>query len=165
MHHICSPTFPPCFSLRLHISTHTYHKWKMVHIGYLYTLHHPSSPKSKTVTIHTLITLKDHLKHYFCLFLIYHQGYTANRTLQTCFNYQLNVQFLYSITICMLHYNPRHAPRINMPIFRRTNCIITVSGIVTLCKRLYSMADESRVCSHPAYCTAVCREWRYQILW
>ena len=32
-----------------------------------------------------------------------------------------------------------------MPIFRRTNCIITVSGIVTLCKRLYSMPEESRL--------------------
>jgi hypothetical protein len=32
----------------------------------------------------------------------------------------------------MLHYNPRHASSINMPIFRRTNCIITASGIVTL---------------------------------
>ena len=31
-----------------------------------------------------------------------------------------------------------------MPIFRRTNYIITSSGIVTLCKRLYSMPDESR---------------------
>ena len=34
-----------------------------------------------------------------------------------------------------------------MPIFRRTNCIITASGIVTLCKRLYSMLDESRLYS------------------
>jgi hypothetical protein len=42
-------------------------------------------------------------------------------------------------TICMLHYNPRHVSSINMPIFRRTNCIITASAIVTLCKRLYSM--------------------------
>ena len=32
-----------------------------------------------------------------------------------------------------------------MLIFRRTNCIITASGIVTLCKRLYSMLDESRL--------------------
>jgi len=31
-----------------------------------------------------------------------------------------------------------------MPIFRRTNCIITASGIATLCQRLYSMPDESR---------------------
>ena len=45
----------------------------------------------------------------------------------------------------MLRYNPRHDSSINMPIFRRTNCIITESGIVTLCKRLYSMPDESRL--------------------
>ena len=56
-----------------------------------------------------------------------------------------NAQFLYSLTICMLHYNPRNVSSINMPIFRRTNCIITASGIVTLCKRLYSMPDESRL--------------------
>ena len=46
----------------------------------------------------------------------------------------------------MLHYNPRHFSSINMPIFRRTNFIITASGIVTLCKWLYSMPDESRLC-------------------
>ena len=56
-----------------------------------------------------------------------------------------NAQFLYSLTICMLHYNPRHVSNISMPIFRRTNCNITASGIVTLCKRLYSMPDESRL--------------------
>jgi len=54
-----------------------------------------------------------------------------------------NANFLYSLTICMLHYNPRHVSIINMPIFRRTKCIITASGNVTLCKRLYSMPDES----------------------
>jgi len=54
----------------------------------------------------------------------------------------------------MLHYNPRHVSSINMPIFRRSNCIITAFGIVTLCKRLYSMTDDcSAVCSHRAYCT------------
>ena len=26
----------------------------------------------------------------------------------------------------MLHYNPRHVSSINMPIFRRTNCIINI---------------------------------------
>ena len=41
----------------------------------------------------------------------------------------------------MLHYNPRHVSSINMPIFRRTNCFIRASGIVTLCKRLYGMPD------------------------
>ena len=72
-----------------------------------------------------------------------------------------SAQFLYSLTICMLHYNPRHVSSINMPILRRTNCIITASGIATLCKRLYSMPDESRlpsVCSHPVYCTVLYRE-------
>ena len=32
-----------------------------------------------------------------------------------------------------------------MPIFRRKNCIHTASGIVALCKRLYSTPVESRV--------------------
>jgi len=58
-----------------------------------------------------------------------------------------NVQFLYSLTICMLHYNPRHVSSFNMPIFRRTICIITASGIVTLCKRLYNMPDENNLLS------------------
>ena len=61
------------------------------------------------------------------------------------FDNQLNAQLLYSITIFMLRYNPPHVSSINMPIFRRTDCIITASGIVTLCKRLYSMPDESRL--------------------
>ena len=56
-----------------------------------------------------------------------------------------NAQFLHSITICMLHYNPRHVWSINMPIFRRTNCIITASVIITLFKRLCNMPDESRL--------------------
>ena len=54
---------------------------------------------------------------------------------------------LYSLTICMLHYNPRHVSNINMPIFRRTNCIITASGIVTLCTVQYSTPDESTLIS------------------
>ena len=70
-----------------------------------------------------------------------------------------NARFLYSLTICMLHYNPRHVSSINMLIFRRTNCTIIASGIVILCKRLYGMPDESSaVCSHPAYCTVLYRE-------
>jgi len=56
-----------------------------------------------------------------------------------------NAQFLFSLTICMLHYNPGHVSSINMPIFRRTNCIMTSSDIVTLCTVQY-------------------REWRYQMI-
>jgi len=43
----------------------------------------------------------------------------------------------------MLHYNPQHVSSSTMLIFRRTNCIITASGIVTLCKSSYSMPAES----------------------
>ena len=43
----------------------------------------------------------------------------------------------------MLHYNPEHVSSSTMLIFRRTNCIITASGIVTLCKQPYSMPVES----------------------
>ena len=72
-------------------------------------------------------------------------------------NYQLNAQFLYSITMYMLHYNPRHVPSSTLLIFRRTNCIITASGIVTLCKWPYSRPVDSglrsAVRSQPAYCT------------
>jgi hypothetical protein len=32
-----------------------------------------------------------------------------------------------------------------MPIFRKTNFIITASGVVTLCTVQYSMPDESRL--------------------
>ena len=31
----------------------------------------------------------------------------------------------------MLHYKPQHVSSSTLLIFRRTNCIITVSGIVT----------------------------------
>ena len=49
----------------------------------------------------------------------------------------------------MLHYIPRHVSSINMPICRRTNCIITASGIATLCKRLYSTdSDDARCCDN-----------------
>ena len=49
-----------------------------------------------------------------------------------------NAQFFYSLTICLLHYYPRHVSSINMPIFRRKICIHTASGIFVLCKRLHS---------------------------
>ena len=51
--------------------------------------------------------------------------------------------FLYSLTICLLHYYPRHVSSINMPIFKRKNCIHTASGIFALCKRLHSTLVES----------------------
>ena len=56
------------------------------------------------------------------------------------------------INKCMLHYYPRHVLSINMPIFRRTNCIHTASGIVALCKRLHSTPVESRLQSRIKNC-------------
>ena len=49
----------------------------------------------------------------------------------------------------MLHYNPHHVSTSTTLIIRRTNCIITASGIVTLCKRPYSVSysDDNRCCS------------------
>ena len=68
-----------------------------------------------------------------------------NTSISLFSSYQLNAHFLYSITIYMLHYNPQHVLSSTLLIFRRTNCIITASGIVTLCKRPYSMPVESKV--------------------
>ena len=87
--------------------------------------------------------------------------YSIN-TVQTYFNNQINALFLYSLTICMLHYNPQHVLSINMPIFRSANCIISASDIVTLCKRLYSMPDESR--NKSILCCTVKKHIRIQTL-
>jgi len=43
----------------------------------------------------------------------------------------------------MSHYNPQHVSSSTSLNFGRTNCIIAASGIVTLCKRPYSMPVES----------------------
>jgi len=43
----------------------------------------------------------------------------------------------------MLYYNPQHVSSSTLLFFRRTNCIITASGTVTVCKRPYSMPVES----------------------
>ena len=49
----------------------------------------------------------------------------------------------------MLHYNPRHISSINVPIFRRTNCIITASGIVILCTvQPFTESDDTRCCDN-----------------
>jgi len=37
----------------------------------------------------------------------------------------------------MLHYDPQHVSRSILLILRRTDCITTASGIVTLCKQPY----------------------------
>ena len=63
--------------------------------------------------------------------------------------------FLYSLTICLLHYYLRHVSSINIPIFRRKNCIHTASGIFALCKRLHSTLVESGL--SPLSTSILCR--------
>ena len=43
----------------------------------------------------------------------------------------------------MLHYDPQHFSNSTLLILRRTNCVTTASGIVTLCKQPYSMHVET----------------------
>ena len=43
----------------------------------------------------------------------------------------------------MLYYDPQYVSSSTLLILRRTNCITTASGIVTLCKQPYSMPVES----------------------
>ena len=88
------------------------------------------------------------------------------RNFWTFSNYQLNAQFIYSSTICTLHYDPQHVSSSTLLILRNTNCITTASGIVTLQTAVkYAGGERTAVRSPPAYCTAVYREWRYQRLW
>ena len=79
-----------------------------------------------------------------------------------------NAQFSLLINNMFLNYYPRHVPSINMPIFRRKNCIHTTSGIFSLCKRLHSTLVESGLSGHllsqPVYCADIYRERRYQML-
>ena len=51
----------------------------------------------------------------------------------------------------MLHYNPQHVSSSTVLIFRRTNCIITASGIVTLCKQPYNTSVESGGCNNKIF--------------
>jgi len=54
---------------------------------------------------------------------------TTRLTFSNC---QLNAQFLYSITIYMLHYNPQHVSSSTLLTFRRTNCIITAHFLYSI---------------------------------
>jgi len=56
--------------------------------------------------------------------------------------YQLSAHSL-NIQQYKLHYTPQHVSSSTLLIIRRTNCITTASGIVTLCKQPYSMRVES----------------------
>ena len=66
----------------------------------------------------------------------------------------------------MLHYDPQHVSSSTLLILRRTNCITTASGIVTLCKQPYSMQVESGMQSAlHLHTVRLSVERRYQKLW
>ena len=51
--------------------------------------------------------------------------------------------------VTTLHYNPRHVPSINMPIFRRTNCIITEqSALIRHTVQPFTESDDTRCCDN-----------------
>jgi hypothetical protein len=81
--------------------------------------------------------------NYMVKIMFINEGEVVTILGKTFFSYQLNAQFLYSITIYMLHYNPRNISSSTILIFRRSDCIITVSGIVNICKLPYSSPAES----------------------
>ena len=77
---------------------------------------------------------------------------TVHRSIELFHQPTLMHSFLYSLTICLLNYYPRHVSSINMPIFRRKNCIHTASVIFALCKHLHSTLVESGPLSTSVLC-------------
>ena len=87
---------------------------------------------------------------YFDVFLTVHHSIDLSK-------YQLSAHSL-NIQQYKLRYTPQHVSSSALLIIRRTNCITTASGIVTLCKQPYSMQMESGLVRSPsAYCTAAYR--------
>ena len=79
----------------------------------------------------------------FHLPTLMHNSLFINKSIGLFHQPTLMHNFLYSLTICLFHYYPRHVSTINMPIFRRKNYIHTASDIFALCKRLHSTLVES----------------------
>ena len=110
------------------------------------------------------IFIDRHISDSFCKSVMDYTVILNSLIVWTFSNYQLNAQFVYSSTICVLHYDPQHVSSSTLLILRRANCIITASGIVTLHKQPYSMQVESGLQS-ALYLHTVYRGWRYQRLW
>ena len=89
-------------------------------------------------------------------------------------NYQLNAQFFYFSTICIIHYAPQYVSNSTLLILRKTNCITTASGIVTLSSsrtvcRLRADCYYALSCWFEKVYTMMHGQknggWRYQRLW
>ena len=79
------------------------------------------------------------------LHLLFDVFSTVHHSIELFHQPTLKHNFLYSLTICLLHYYPRHVSSINVLIFRRKNCILTASDIFALCKRLHSTRNQCTV--------------------
>ena len=97
-----------------------------------------------------ILTEQQHSNIYAAFFDVFS---TVHHSIELFLQPTLMHNFLHSLTICLLHYYPRHVSSINMPIFGRKNCIHTASGIFSLCKRLHSILVESGLQSALNQCT------------
>ena len=95
-----------------------------------------------------------------CVWIINTKTHTHRHDRELFHQTTLMHNFLYSLTIRLLHYYPRHVSSINMPIFRRKNCIHTASGIFALCKRLnstlctvqtFTESEDTRCCANTIF--------------
>ena len=87
---------------------------------------------------YNLKTIQTGIEQAFAVFRLRLFWVTKHVTVELFHQPTLMHNFLYSLTIYLLYYYPRHVSSINVPIFRRKNCIHTTSGIFALCKRLPS---------------------------
>ena len=81
----------------------------------------------------------------FCFILCDDFNFVPSYSIELFHQPTLMHNFIYSLTICLLHYYLRHVSSINMPIFRRKNCMHTASVIFALSKRLHSTLVESEL--------------------
>ena len=104
-------------------------------------------------------TFLNNSRNYYCLFDVFS---TVHHSIELFHQPTLMHNFLYSLTICLLHYYPRHVSSINMPIFRRK--IVFTQHLVSLLSVNVCTVHWLRVRSQPVYCADDYRERRYQML-
>jgi len=109
----------------------------------------PYRSVSPNITIRHLTYTSLYFTLFFFVFLyilyikLLHGIWKISKLTHSFSNYQHNAKFLYSSTICTLHYDLQHVSSSTLLILRTTNCITTASGIVSLCKLPYGMQVES----------------------
>jgi hypothetical protein len=79
---------------------------------------------------------------------------TVHHSIELFSSTNFNPQFF--INNMLLHYYPQHVSGINMPIFRRKDCIHTASGIFALCTQVVYGADvteseDTRCCVYTVF--------------